>query len=74
MPHFVLWQIELFVSDIDFVICKTMDEIEKWINEATLEEDITQCVLGDENRIPYLDSIHRNRFKKDTLFHTTIFY
>lgn len=60
--------IELFVLDVNYVINTTMNEIEKWINEATLEEDITQCVLGDENRIPYLDSIHRNRFKKDTLF------
>src|SRR5699024_2420354 len=60
--------IELFVSDIDFVICKTMDEIEKWIIEAMLEEEIIQGILMDENRIPYLDSIHENKFRKDSLF------
>ena len=45
-----------------------MDEIEKWVNEAILEEEITECVLEDENRIPYLDSIHENRYRKDSLF------
>ncbi|MDT0740502.1 hypothetical protein [Staphylococcus chromogenes] len=60
--------IELFVSDIDFVICKTMDEIEKWIIEAMLEEEIIQCILMDEHRIPYLDSIHENKYRKDSLF------
>lgn len=45
-----------------------MDEIENWVNEAILEEEVTQCVLEDENRIPYLDSIHENRYSKDSLF------
>lgn len=60
--------IELFVLDINYVIRTTMDEIEKWVNEAILEEEITECVLEDENRIPYLDSIYENRYRKDTLF------
>ncbi|OHQ41892.1 hypothetical protein [Staphylococcus sp. HMSC069E09] len=60
--------IELFVLDINYVIRTTMDEIEKWVNEAILEEEITECVLEDENRIPYLDSIHENRYRKDSLF------
>lgn len=60
--------IELFVLDVNYVINTTMNEIEKWINEAILEEEITQCVLEDENRIPYLDSIHENRYRKDSLF------
>ncbi|MFH4934104.1 hypothetical protein ABVB43_01300 [Staphylococcus cohnii] len=60
--------IELFVLDVNYVINTTMIEIEKWVNEAILEEEITQCVLEDENRIPYLDSIHENRYRKDSLF------
>lgn len=60
--------IELFVLDINYVIRTTMDEIEKWVNEAILEEEITEFVLEDENRIPYLDSIHENRYRKDSLF------
>lgn len=60
--------IELFVLEIKYVIHATMDEIENWVNEAILEEEVTQCVLEDENRIPYLDSIHENRYSKDSLF------
>lgn len=60
--------IELFVLEIKYVIHATMDEIENWVNEAILEEEVTQCVLEDENRIPYLDFIHENRYSKDSLF------
>lgn len=60
--------IELFVLDINYVIHTTMNGIEKWVNKAILEEEIDQCVLEDENRIPYLDSIHENRYRKDSLF------
>lgn len=60
--------IKLFVLDVNYVINATMNEIEKWVNEAILEEEISQCVLEDENRIPYLDSINENRYRKDSLF------
>src|SRR5699024_11868042 len=60
--------IELFVLEIKYVIHATMDEIENWVNEAILEEEVTQCVLEDENRIQYLDSIHENSYSKDSIF------
>lgn len=55
-------------NDLLYLYKYFMNEIEKWVNEAILEEEITQCVLEDENRIPYLDSIHENRSRKNSLF------
>lgn len=60
--------IGLFVLDIDCIIHMTIDGIEKWVYEAMIEEDITQCELKNVNRTPYLDSIQENGYKKDSLF------
>lgn len=60
--------IESFMLDIKGIIYMTNEEIEKWVYLAMLEENITQYELKNTNRIPYLDSIEENKYKKDTLF------
>ncbi|KMU59874.1 hypothetical protein SHOMR3_0016 [Staphylococcus hominis] len=55
------------INDISHIINYTLFEIEQWIERAEIEEGIRDLMNVKYGRIPYLDAIIENRYKRNSI-------
>ena len=59
--------INSLINDISHIINYTLLEIEQWIERAEIEEGIRDLMNVKYGRIPYLDAIIENRYKRNSI-------